>query len=182
MTVGIERSDAAIESATSQLAAPGTYIWVGNHRLHLNCMGEGSPTVIFDSGLGGSSFVVGNAVQIPDAMPENIVPVARSFAASRSSMVAFRSELRHLRNSARQLRGARVQPDVPVVVISHRIERSSTSGESMARARIWMDLQAELARRAPNAKHVIAATEDHYIHLSQPQLVVETIKDVIDRL
>ncbi|MCP4300841.1 MAG: hypothetical protein GY783_09670 [Gammaproteobacteria bacterium] len=45
-----------------------------------------------------------------------------------------------------------------------------------------MDMQAELAGRAARGKHVIAATEDHYIHLSQPQLVVETIKNVIERL
>lgn len=36
--------------------APGTYVWVEGHRLHLDCRGSGSPTVVFDSGLGGSSL------------------------------------------------------------------------------------------------------------------------------
>ncbi len=36
--------------------APGTFVWVGEHRLHVHCMGQGSPTVIFDSGLGGTSL------------------------------------------------------------------------------------------------------------------------------
>ena len=38
-------------------AGPGTYVWVGNHRLHIHCIGKGSPTVIFDSGLGGTALV-----------------------------------------------------------------------------------------------------------------------------
>ncbi|MDH3747570.1 MAG: alpha/beta hydrolase [Gammaproteobacteria bacterium] len=291
-TAGTQRSDATIDTSAARPAAPGTYIWVGSHRLHLNCIGQGLPTVIFDSGLGGSSldwvrvqpevasftracsydragygwsdtgplprdsenisreleillgngsvpapyllvghsfgglnvrlyshnnpqkvagmvlvdsshedqfrrfkqagvkssaprgnsFFVGNAFQIPDALPKDIVPVAKSFAVSRSSMAAFLSELRHLRNSAEQLQNAPLLPNVPVVVISHSIDQLRGSDSTAARARIWMDMQSELAGRAAQGRHVIAATEDHYIHLSQPQLVVESIRDVIERL
>lgn len=290
--VGVQRSDATIEASTVRSAAPGTFIWIGNHRLHLNCTGVGSPTVIFDSGLGsssldwarvqpqvasftracsydragygwsdsgplprdsanisreleillgngsvpapyllvghslggmnvrlfthnnpgkvvglvlidsshedqfrrfeqagvgasapsGSSFVVANAFQLPNALPDDMVAIARSFAVSRSSMQAFRSELRHLRNSAKQLRDVPMLPDIPVVVISHRVDQTKGSDRYARRARIWMDMQAELADRVTRGKHVVAATEDHYIHLSQPQLVVDTIKDVIDQL
>lgn len=35
---------------------PGELINVGSHRLHINCVGEGSPTVIIDSGIGGFSL------------------------------------------------------------------------------------------------------------------------------
>lgn len=34
---------------------PGQLVDVGGHRLHISCMGEGSPTIILDAGLGGSS-------------------------------------------------------------------------------------------------------------------------------
>ena len=48
------------QRATSRdLAAtppPGQLVNVGGHRLHLWCMGSGSPTVILESGLGGSAF------------------------------------------------------------------------------------------------------------------------------
>jgi len=47
---------ARTQSTTDGPPAPGTYIWVGSHRLHLDCQGTGSPTVVFDSGLGGSSL------------------------------------------------------------------------------------------------------------------------------
>lgn len=35
--------------------APGTLYDVGGHRLHLDCTGTGSPTVVLESGLGGTS-------------------------------------------------------------------------------------------------------------------------------
>ena len=35
---------------------PGRLVDVGTHRLHLHCIGEGSPTVIFDAALGASSL------------------------------------------------------------------------------------------------------------------------------
>lgn len=290
-TLGTQTSDATIDRTGARFTAPGSYIWVGKHRLHLNCSGEGSPTVIFDSGLGGSSLdwvrvqpqvasftracsydragygwsdpgprprdsasisnelesLLGNAsvpapyllvghsfggfnvrlyshnnpeqiaglvlvdsshedqfrrfeqagmgstaprhgsfilhigLQIPDGLPRDVAHIAQLFAVRRSSMTAFRSELRHLRRSAQQIRNASMMPDIPVVVISHRIDGTSTSATEAKRARIWMDMQSDLARRALHGKHVISATEDHYIQLSQPELVVESIRELIER-
>jgi pimeloyl-ACP methyl ester carboxylesterase len=38
------------------LSPQGRLIDVGTHRLHLHCAGDGSPTVVFDAALGGSSL------------------------------------------------------------------------------------------------------------------------------
>jgi len=35
---------------------PGVLVNIGGHRLHLNCSGEGSPTIVLDAALGGSSL------------------------------------------------------------------------------------------------------------------------------
>jgi pimeloyl-ACP methyl ester carboxylesterase len=35
---------------------PGRMVDVGGHRLHLHCLGSGSPTVVLDAGLGGTSL------------------------------------------------------------------------------------------------------------------------------
>jgi pimeloyl-ACP methyl ester carboxylesterase len=35
--------------------APGQLVTVGDHQMHLNCVGEGSPTVIFEAGFGATS-------------------------------------------------------------------------------------------------------------------------------
>jgi pimeloyl-ACP methyl ester carboxylesterase len=37
-------------------AAPGRLVSIGTHRLHLHCSGSGSPPVVFDAALGGSSL------------------------------------------------------------------------------------------------------------------------------
>lgn len=44
------------QNATQLSAKPGRLIELGSHRLHIYCMGTGGPTVVIDSGLGGSSL------------------------------------------------------------------------------------------------------------------------------
>jgi pimeloyl-ACP methyl ester carboxylesterase len=48
----------AIASAldTSRYPLPGKLVDIGGYRLHLNCTGTGSPTVLLDAGLGGTSL------------------------------------------------------------------------------------------------------------------------------
>lgn len=289
-TLSAQSSDSTVDRTAERFAAPGSFVSVGRHRLHLNCNGEGSPTVIFESGLGGSSldwvrvqpqvaaftracsydragygwsepgprprdsarismelelllvnanvpapyvlvghsfggfnvrlyshnnpgqvaalvlvdsshedqfqrfdeagvgstaprhgsFVLHNALHIPDGLPEEVAHVAKLFAVKRSSMTAFRSELEHLRHSAEQLRSASTLPDIPVVVISHRISESAASSSDAERAKIWMEMQSDLARRSARGKHIISATDEHYIQLSDPQLIVDSIRDVIE--
>ncbi|HMF53215.1 MAG TPA: alpha/beta hydrolase [Edaphobacter sp.] len=38
---------------------PGKILEVDGHRMHLHCMGQGSPTIVLDSGWGNDSFVWG---------------------------------------------------------------------------------------------------------------------------
>ena len=45
---------ARMASESGEWAPPGMYVSVGTHSLHVHCMGEGSPTVIFEAGLGGT--------------------------------------------------------------------------------------------------------------------------------
>src|SRR5690349_6601006 len=48
----------AIASAidAARYAAPGKLVDVGGYQLHVNCTGTGSPTVILDAGLGGTTL------------------------------------------------------------------------------------------------------------------------------
>lgn len=41
----------------SQFPPPGVLIHVGEHQFHLYCTGAGEPTVVFEAGLGDSSFI-----------------------------------------------------------------------------------------------------------------------------
>lgn len=41
----------------ARVPPPGRMVFIGSHRLHLWCKGSGTPLVLMDSGLGGTSFV-----------------------------------------------------------------------------------------------------------------------------
>ena len=41
---------------TKRYPPPGQLVDVGGHRLHLHCVGEGSPTIVLDAGLGAFSL------------------------------------------------------------------------------------------------------------------------------
>ena len=45
----------ATELAERAFPPPGEMVGVGGHRLHINCVGQGSPTVVLDAGSGGFS-------------------------------------------------------------------------------------------------------------------------------
>lgn len=60
LALGLAASGAAYEiiaarSDAETYPAPGRLVDVGGYRLHINCVGAGSPVVILDAGLGGSS-------------------------------------------------------------------------------------------------------------------------------
>jgi pimeloyl-ACP methyl ester carboxylesterase len=278
---------------TGQPPAPGTHVWVGEHRLHLDCQGSGAPTVVFDAGLGGSSLdwslvqpevalftracaydragyawsdpgpmprdaksivsdleqLLGNAsvaapyvlvghslggliVQhfarqnpqrtaglvlvdathedqfrrlretvisagssrtrrwslitttdsyaIPEGLPEEIKRLAGAFVARPQSIVVVRSELSFLRTSAPHPVPAWL-PDVPLVVISHRLVAPAAATREGQFERTWMELQQELAALTRQSQHVIATTEDHYIHIAEPQTVIDAVRGVVEQ-
>ncbi|MEX2495184.1 MAG: alpha/beta hydrolase [Woeseia sp.] len=270
--------------------APGTYIWVDEHRLHLNCEGTGSPTVVFDSGLGGSSLdwalvqpkvamftracsydragyawsdpgplprnskrivddleqLLGNAsvaapyllvghslggmlVQhyarrnpqktaglvlvdatheeqfrrleadvappevrgrslmmrggswhVPQGLPEDVSLLARGFVARAKSIVVIQSELQFLRSAHRSVLAGAL-PDVPLVVISHRVTGPAASTRHERWEHMWMDMQLDLATRTPRSRHVIAATADHYVHILEPEIVIDAVRAVVEQ-
>jgi len=54
-SIGATYANIAGTSDRSTVAAPGKLYDVGGHRLHLDCRGHGSPTVVLSNGLGGVS-------------------------------------------------------------------------------------------------------------------------------
>lgn len=45
---------------------------------------------------------------------------------------------------------------------------------------VWQELQTELAALTPDARHVIATESGHYIHLQQPELVIDAVREVVE--
>lgn len=286
-TIGVSNASIGSRGAPDLQSPAGSLVQVGDHRLHLDCRGDGSPAVVFDSGLGSSSLdwarvqpdvarvtrscvydragygwsdpgpnprdsitisrelaellrqggvappyvlvghsfggfnvrlfasqhpdltaglvlidssheqqfqrfeeaglqdaapragevVIGNPAVVPASLPDDLQALARSFTLRAGFVATLRSELGNLRLSADELREAAPLPDVPLIVISHRVR---TEGTSLRRDKLWLDMQQELATRTSRAQLVIADTEDHYVQLSEPGVVVAAIRTVVD--
>jgi pimeloyl-ACP methyl ester carboxylesterase len=72
--------------------------------------------------------------------------------------------------------------DLPLIVLGHgqAIQGSKKVSEAVAvaRERIWRELQEDLATRSTHGEFRVAEQSEHNIHLEQPELVVQAIRDV----
>ena len=101
-------------------------------------------------------------------LPPEVLP---SVQAHWSNPKAFRGMWQHLAAmascSADLARGADAFGDRPVVVLS--------AGNRNAR---WLAADAALAHASSKGRHIVSAHSGHWIHLDDPELVVEAIHDV----
>jgi hypothetical protein len=44
---------------------------------------------------------------------------------------------------------------------------------------LWLELQADIASLAPDGRHLVAEDSSHYVHQSNPDIVVDAIEQVI---
>jgi pimeloyl-ACP methyl ester carboxylesterase len=45
---------------------------------------------------------------------------------------------------------------------------------------VWAELQAELVALSSNGKQVIAEGAGHHVHLDQPELVIDAIREAVE--
>ena len=72
--------------------------------------------------------------------------------------------------------------DLPLIVISHGLPDLTlglTEAEQAQFEQEWAAMQAELFGLSSNSKQIIAQQSGHYIQLDQPDLVVETIREIL---
>ena len=63
---------------------------------------------------------------------------------------------------------------IPLTVLT----RADGTGESWP---VWAQLQDELAGLSANSEHLHAERAGHYIHLDEPDLVIQAIHDLVRR-
>ena len=122
-------------------------------------------------------FIIGNHLQVSEHLPGELQLLARQLAAKPSAVASLYSELRHFRTSAAQVRAAHPLPHVPLVVITRKID---SEADLTALDREWLGLQRELAALSSRGRLVMAQTEEHYIQLRTPSVVVDAIRTVIE--
>jgi pimeloyl-ACP methyl ester carboxylesterase len=76
-----------------------------------------------------------------------------------------------------QVRDAAPFPPVPLVVVTG----THKPFEGKAFNNLWLETQAEMSRLSPYGRHVICDHCGHYVHQDDPALVVEAVRDVVER-
>ncbi len=173
--------DAADLTAVLKAAAiPGPYVLVG-HSI-------GSHVIRLFAGL-NPSLTAGLVLVDPTHEDQDVrrkALVDPSQFAVLQAILSANAEGMDLDATAAQVSRARANgnlPPVPLVVVSAGMPDDGSGfppGWPMAaEARLHGELQSDLASLVPNGKQIVAGLSTHYVHQSQPQLVVNAIKDVV---
>lgn len=124
-------------------------------------------------------FVFLSSSDIPNNMPYNVRPLARSLINSSEAYQTVRDELISFRRSAAQVRNSGPLPDVPLVVISRGQQAWPDTPKGNKLERLWARLQDDLAERQVHVPHLFAQNSGHYVQLDEPGVVVNAVRSVI---
>jgi pimeloyl-ACP methyl ester carboxylesterase len=93
------------------------------------------------------------------------------------------AELDTFAESTTQIPASGSDPDVPYVVIVRGLSEAGPASPEMDKQleEVWQRLQAELAESLPNARLVVAEESGHVVHFSQPDVVVDAIREVVEQ-
>ena len=71
---------------------------------------------------------------------------------------------------------------MPLIVLAHgrpiQGPKKVSEATALGRERVWTDLQKDLANRSTHGELRVAEQSEHNIHLDQPELVIQAIRDV----
>ncbi|TLS36173.1 alpha/beta fold hydrolase [Pseudalkalibacillus caeni] len=90
---------------------------------------------------------------------------------------AVEATLNEFEESLEQVRGVTLG-SIPLLVITGGTQSHHTT-QSMA---LWMNFQTELARLSSKGNHLIIKEAGHAIHIDEPKIVINVIKEMIEKL
>jgi pimeloyl-ACP methyl ester carboxylesterase len=94
------------------------------------------------------------------------------------TVFAIANEMAAVPDSLAELRGSPMQlGSKPLIVLS----RGLNDGASPETEAAWRKLQIELVKCSTNGKHVIAQKSGHYVQFSEPDLVIDAIKQILNK-
>jgi pimeloyl-ACP methyl ester carboxylesterase len=111
--------------------------------------------------------VISRIVGEVQKLPQGLWPQVQAHWCLPKSFHSLASHLAHLPESAAQVEATGTLGQIPLVVLT----ASNPSPERRA-------AQDVVARLSSRGKHIVAETSGHWIHLDQPELVVDAIRDV----
>jgi pimeloyl-ACP methyl ester carboxylesterase len=125
-----------------------------------------------------------NAADLIKALPLTVqgAATALGFRAQAYDWVLYEGPA--VKETGEQVRAAAPLPNIPLFVLS--ATRLAEAGLPQP-ASHWQELQAKLAQLSPQGKHIIVNPSDHFIsdhflHLSQPGVVVDAIRQTVESI
>lgn len=114
-------------------------------------------------------------------LPSEVQPVILAKFLPKTFNTAI-TENQLMESSAQQVSNQELLKNLPLVVLSHGVNMfSNLSNEQADQAeQIWQELQVEMANLSSKGSLKIAQNSSHDIHIDQPQLVIDAIRQVID--
>jgi pimeloyl-ACP methyl ester carboxylesterase len=123
------------------------------------------------------------------ALPRDVQPAADMLSYQNRLCRSIVQESDAVEASAAQLAGAESLDDMPLVVLTagqlpslNDLPPGATPELVQEMHAVWQELQAEHAARSGNSSHIIAEKSGHYIHIDQPQLVIEAVNQVVNEV
>ena len=104
-------------------------------------------------------------------LPSEVHPIVQAQWCQPKCFRAMADHLRALPETAAVARSANAVADIPLVVVSAADQPADV-----------LEAHRQLARLSPRGRHVIAARSGHWIQLDRPDLVIDTIRDVVEAL
>ena len=119
---------------------------------------------------------------IAGKLPFEYQSMVRALGFQSKAYRALDEEMASFEQSQIEVQNAEPLPKVPLVVISSASLKNfppGFSGDYMKS--LWAELQADLTKSA-TMPHVIAEESGHYVHIDQPELVIETIVEIVNTI
>jgi len=178
---------------SAQNPAPGQLVDVGGYKLHLNCQGSGSPTVILDAGL--NDFSLSWSRVQPDVAAFTRVCVydraglgwSEAGPLPRTSQTMVEELHTLLQNAG--ITGSYVLAGhsfggINMRLYAHHYPQDvvglllvDAAHEDMIKRE--PELFRSVTEQSINSQQIVAQESGHYIQLSQPQLVVAAIREIV---
>ena len=108
----------------------------------------------------------------PESLPPSTAGFARATRFRASGYQAAADEIIHIQESASEVRASRRRLTIPVVVITGARAADAT----------WHGLQRDQAGLSERGCQIVADQSGHVVALDQPQVVVDAIRAVVERI
>ena len=89
------------------------------------------------------------------------------------------SERANIRKSFEQLREVTSLNNLPLIILSQGSKAPEVSDERVQR---WAELQSDLTRISLDSKRIVAEKSGHLIPFDQPELVVDAVKQLVEKV